>query len=194
MSLVTYEGIEFDLTNPTPDMVKVSDIFRSLPRLNRFVGHSSRPYSVGEHTLYCMMMAKKLGYSVRERLLVAMHDFEEAYTGDCPAPLKKLIPNFTEISDRVADAIYKHFEVEPPTEEEHERVKRVDLTMLVIEMRDLTIHEWHTFINDHTHNSMLNNKDFDLNLRSFDEKEIRILLDMAFEELLNQYRKEQSNG
>ncbi len=64
MSLVTYRGTKFNYENPTPEMIDVFDILRSLPRLNRFVGHSKRAYSVGEHSLLCYQMADKLG---RER-------------------------------------------------------------------------------------------------------------------------------
>ncbi|MGD1416536.1 hypothetical protein [Bacillus stercoris] len=155
MSLVTYRGTKFSYENPTPEMIDIFDILRSLPRLNRFVGHSKRAYSVGEHSLLCYQMADKLGYSPREKLLTLIHDFTEAYVGDCPAPLKALLPDFAIIEKRVEEAIYSHFNIKPPTEEEHRKVKRIDLTMLVIEMRDLTNHEWKSFINEHTYEEML---------------------------------------
>ncbi|MFZ7763747.1 HD domain-containing protein [Bacillus licheniformis] len=95
MSLVTYKGIKFIYPNPTPEMIDIDDIVQSLTRINRFVGHSKRAYSVAEHSIYCYEMAKKLGYSNRECLLTLIHDFTEAYVGDCPAPLKELLPKFS---------------------------------------------------------------------------------------------------
>ncbi|UGO51047.1 hypothetical protein PQE70_gp194 [Bacillus phage vB_BanS_Nate] len=161
--LVTYTGKVFDYNNITKDSIDIKDIAHSLSHLNRFVGHSSRPYSVAEHVLWCTYMAEKLGYSPRMRLLTLIHDFEEAYTGDCPTPLKILLPQFSEIAKKVENAIYKHIGIEPPTPEEKVLIKRIDLTMLAIEMRDLTLHAYHEFVDEYTHTEFLNNPEFDLN-------------------------------
>ena len=140
--LVTYTGKKFDYNNITKDSIDVKDIAHSLSHLNRFVGHSSRPYSVAEHILWCLHMSQKLGHSTRMQLLTLIHDFEEAYTGDCPTPLKVLLPEFKTIAKKVENAIYEHIGIEPPTEEEKHLIKQIDLTMLAIEMRDLTLHAY----------------------------------------------------
>lgn len=146
MTILGYSGLPFDYTNPTKEMVSIEDIIHSLPRLNRFVGHTSRPYSVGEHTLYCSVMADFLGYSHREQLLVLIHDFTEAYVGDCPAPLKNLIPDFGLIEEKVEFAICDYIGIKPPTPEEFIKVKRIDKTMLINEMRALTKHNWREYL------------------------------------------------
>jgi uncharacterized protein len=194
MSLVTYNGTQFDYLNPTPEMIDIDDIFRSLPRLNRFVGHSSRAYSVGEHTLMCLIMADLLGYSPREKLLVFVHDFTEAYVSDCPAPLKRLIPDFSKIEAKVEDVIYKRIGIEPPTEEEHKKVKRIDLSMLVVEMRDLTVHEWESFINEHVYEDILDNPYLWLDKNNFSENQIRDLLRTCYTLLLERVKEEDSNA
>lgn len=155
MSLVTHKGIEFDYINPTKEMIDVDDIIHSLININRFIGHSSRAYSVGEHTFYCFMMAQMLGYTTREKLLVLIHDFTEAYVGDCPTPLKKLLPEFALIEEKVENAICERFGIEPPTEEEFKKIKAIDMTMLVVEMRDLTEHSWENFVNEQVIAGML---------------------------------------
>jgi uncharacterized protein len=190
MSLVTYTGTKFDYLNPKPEMIDIDDIFRSLPRLNRFVGHSTRSYSVGEHTIYCLMMAEKLGYTIREQLLTFMHDFEEAYTGDCPAPLKRLIPDFSAIASGVEDAIYEHFGIEPPTDEEYVKIKRIDLTMLVLEMRDLTVHEFENFINEGTYTQFLEDDDFNIYNNHLSEQALRYALHESFKTLMIKYNAE----
>lgn len=190
MSIVTYSGTEFNYLNPTAEMINVDDILLSLPRLNRFVGHSSRAYSVGEHTFFCLMMAEKLGFTVREQLLTFIHDFTEAYVGDCPAPLKQLLPRFEEIEANVEIAICKHLGIEPPTKEEHMKVKRIDLTMLVLEMRDMTVHSWENFINEFTHIEMLNDSDFNLKNKTFNESDMRTALSLMFKTLMRQYKEE----
>ncbi|MCY8549278.1 hypothetical protein MOD25_05075 [Bacillus haynesii] len=165
MSLVTYKGIKFDYLNPTPEMIDIDDIVQSLTRINRFVGHSKRAYSVAEHSIYCYEMAKKIGYSNRECLLTLIHDFTEAYVGDCPAPLKELLPKFSSIESKVEEAICKHIGIEPPTSEEHEKIKRIDLTMLLIEMRDLTKHSEEFFLKDTIYSEFLSDEDFFLSFK-----------------------------
>lgn len=195
MSLVTYKGIQFDYINPTPEMVDVEDIIRSISRLNRFVGHSKRAYTVGEHTFLCLFMAELLGYSYREQLLVLLHDFTEAYVADMPAPLKKLIPEYSVIEERVEKAIYQHVGIEPPTVEEYAKIKSVDLTMLVIEMRDLTVHKWTDFISDVTHITMLDSLELVIDSNSsMSEIMLNDLLHECYEDLLVRLEKEQADA
>lgn len=191
--LVTHTGIEFNYLNPTKEMVNIEDIIQSLPRLNRFVGHSKRPYSVGEHLLHCFVMAKELGYTEREQLLTFIHDFTEAYVGDCPAPLKNLIPDFSEIESQVEKAIYEHIGIEPPTEEEHYKIKRVDLTMLVLEMRDLTEHKWENFINDYTYSEVLENDYFTLDTEPVSEDRVRKTLKEVYNHLISKVKEDDAH-
>lgn len=145
MHIKTYQGIAFDYTNPTKEMINETDIIYALSRINRFVGHSKRAYSVAEHSILCLNMANHLGYTDREKFLVLIHDFTEAYVGDCPAPLKRMLPEFSFIEEKVENAIYEYLGIEPPTAEEYEKIKVIDLTALVVEMRDLTDHDYTEF-------------------------------------------------
>lgn len=195
MSLVTYKGIEFDYINPTPEMIDVEDIIRSISRLNRFVGHSTRAYSVGEHTYFCLVMAELLGYSYREQLLVFLHDFTEAYVSDCPAPLKKFLPEFAVIEERVEHAIYKHVGIAPPTQEEYAKIKSIDLSMLVIEMRDLTVHSWENFIFDNTHTEILDHPELYIDKEGFiSERLLRDVLHECYEDLLVRVKGEEEHA
>lgn len=183
--IITYTGKKFDYLNITPDSIDIDDIIHALPRINRFVGHSIRPYSVGEHTIYCYTMAKELGYTPRQQLVTFLHDFTEAYVGDCPSPLKKLLPFFEEIEYEVEKAIYQKLNISMPTEEEYELIKKIDLTMLVIEMRDLTLHDHEQLINSFIYQDMLNNPNFVLNKKLFfKEKYIQFLLKKIFNTLM----------
>ncbi|AZU98902.1 putative phosphohydrolase [Bacillus phage pW2] len=189
--LVTYTGKKFDYNNITKDSVDVQDIAHSLSHLNRFVGHSSRPYSVGEHILHCYNMANKLGYSTRLQLLTLIHDFEEAYTGDCPTPLKVLLPEFKTIAKQVETAIYENIGIEPPTEEEKYLIKRIDLTMLAIEMRDLTLHEYEEFVDEHTYIQFLDNPDFKLKgITKLVPRGISSNIKFKYHQLMNKLQKE----
>lgn len=195
MTLKTYTGNIIDFTNIDPKSIHLEDILWSLPRLNRFVGHSSRIYSVGEHTLYCYLMAQNLGYSIREQMLVFIHDFTEAYCNDCPAPLKRLIPDFEKYEKSIELAICKSLGIEPPTEEEHMKVKKIDLTMLVFEMRDLTLHEWESFLNEYTYSDLVFEGDFKLDPRvGLGEEVTRSTLEVLFLGLMKQYKEEYPDG
>ncbi|UGO46247.1 hypothetical protein PQE74_gp164 [Bacillus phage vB_BanS_Chewbecca] len=185
--LVTYTGKVFDYNNITKESICVDDIAHSLSHINRFVGHSSRPYSVGEHVLRCQHMAKELGYSARLQLLTLIHDFEEAYTGDCPTPLKVLLPEFSVIAKKVETAIYEHIGIMPPTAHEKYLIKRIDLTMLAIEMRDLTLHTYEEFIDEHTHTEFLVNEYFELNKDEYSVSHPRVVsnsIRMAYQQLV----------
>lgn len=154
----TLKGKEINYDNLDYNSIDLGDICNALTNINRFGGHSIRPYSVAEHTILCLKIAKKLGYSEREQLLTLIHDFTEAYVVDLPTPLKKLLPEFQRYESIVEFAIYKKFDIEPPTEEEHKKVKAVDLTALLIEMRDLTLqHDYQEFLNEHVAESVIDN-------------------------------------
>lgn len=192
---LTYKGREIDYENIKKEDICIEDIIHSIVKINRFIGHSSRPYNVGEHTLYCLLMAEKLGYSVRERLLTFIHDFTEAYVGDCPAPLKCLLPEF-EYYERLAEiAINEYLEIDMPTVEEHKKVKRIDMTMLVIEMKQLTLHSYERYVDGNTYADMIDDDDFFLNKEEgINETTLKNILTTLFNDLMQQYRKEIQNG
>lgn len=188
--LVTYTGKFFDYNNMNKDMIDIDDVIRSLVRINRFVGHSSRAYSVGEHSFYCMLMAEKLGFTYREQLLALTHDFTEAYVGDCPSPLKRLLPNFADIEARVEEVICEHMGIKPPTEEEWKKVKGIDMTMLVIEMQQLTLHKTDTHIGEWTHHEMLDDEEFILG-EGMSEKMLSELLRELYDYLIVRVKDEE---
>ncbi|QPK89703.1 hypothetical protein IEN91_04440 [Bacillus velezensis] len=192
MPLVTYSGIEFNHLNPTKEMINIDDIVTALHRLNRFVGHSSRAYNVAEHSFNCFRMAGLLGYSDREKFLTLIHDFTEAYVGDCPTPLKMLLPDFSAIEKKVELAIYDYLDISPPTEEEETKIKVVDLTMLAIEMRDLTHHDWREFTNDDRVDcDAMRAFTLDSESNDFDTKTSILLFKKLFQVTLQNVKREQ---
>lgn len=120
-------------------------------------------------------MADKLGYSAREQMLVFIHDFTEAYVGDCPSPLKNLLPNFSEIEEKVEHVICEHLNILPPTPEEFVKIKKIDMTMLVIEMKQLTHHDWEKFNGYDICHDLVDDPDFDLSYQATEERLISIL-------------------
>jgi len=120
----TYRGIHFDLTDPDPEKVDITDIAHSLARLNRFNGHGKR-YSVAQHSLFVSsIVPPELEY---EGLL---HDAHEAYLGDISAPLKRLLPELREYEKRLSAIVRGRFGLPETLSEE---VKEADLKALMIE-------------------------------------------------------------
>jgi uncharacterized protein len=186
MTLVTYTGRPFDFENITKDSIYIPDVLHSLPRINRFIGHSSRPYSVGEHTFLGLVMAEKLGYTPLQKLYWFKHDFTEAYVGDCPTPLKNRMPLFKEIEAEVEKAIEDHLGLKPMTEEEELLVKRIDNTMLVLEMRDLTLHDYNKYVNELTYLEMLEDDDFNISGKPWDDRVLANILEELFNNLIGE--------
>lgn len=186
--LTTYTGRNFDFNNITKDSIYIPDVLHALPSLNRFLGHSSRPYSVGEHTLRGSVLCNELGFTPEQTLYWFIHDFTEAYVGDCPTPLKRLLPSFKDYEAQVEGAILKHLDLREPTEEEYDLVKRIDATMLVLEMRDLTLHEYEKFVNDDVYLDILEDEKHKINNYEFSVKIIEKMLIEVYNSLMTQVK------
>lgn len=101
-----------DLAAPAGFMISgVAEIATSLARLARFNGRGPRFYSVAEHSILCDEMARADGVPARFRRAVLMHDAAEAYVGDVTRPLKRLIPGFEAVEERVWLAIAERFDL-----------------------------------------------------------------------------------
>ena len=98
----TYTGRMIDILNPKKDDIVLYDIAQSLAYTNRFSGHTIFPYSVAQHSI---AMAFKGGDPVHSMHLL-MHDADETYLSDVPAPIKKHIENFSEIESNLIREIY----------------------------------------------------------------------------------------
>ena len=130
--IATYSGKEFDLCNPSPDMVDATDIAMALARINRFIGHTRSPYSVAQHTRLLWDFAP-----AELKPWVLLHDCAEAYVGDATAPLKRLMGRaYTDIEARVHRAILAHFGMDP-ADEPVEAIRELDLRALMTERRFL---------------------------------------------------------
>lgn len=182
--ITTYTGRKFYYDNITKENIHIPDILHSLPRINRFTGHSKRRYSVGEHTFLGLVMAEKLGYTALERFHWFIHDFTEAYVNDVPAPLKAFLPEFIKIEAQVEQAILDYFGLQPLTEEQFAKVKRIDMTMLVLEMRDLTQNNHEEFMDYRTYPEFLDDDDFKIGLQPLDDDLLTEILTRLFDSLI----------
>lgn len=99
-----FSGRKFYPLDPRPDEIYVRDIAHALSLLCRFNGHCARHYSVAQHSVYCSNQVPD-----EHKLAALLHDATEAYVGDMIRPLKKNIPQYVEIENKVWTAIASRF-------------------------------------------------------------------------------------
>lgn len=121
----THSGVMFWPLDPRADEVVIEDIAHALSMQCRFGGHSNRFYSVAEHSL---LVSSLLPPALR--LWGLLHDAAEAYVIDLPRPLKRCLPGYCEIEDRVLAAVAERFGLALPMPA---AVKAADEAMLMAE-------------------------------------------------------------
>ena len=125
----TFSGQKFDLLDPQPDMVHLDDIAHALSLICRFTGHTTRFYSVAQHSLFVSrIVPPRLAF---EGL---MHDAAEAYVGDVSSPLKSLLPDYKLIEQRIWRVIADKYSIPHILST---AVKHADLVALMTERRDI---------------------------------------------------------
>jgi len=100
---------EVDFLNPDLSEVSIQDIIDSLVNVNRFTGHTLRPYPVLEHLIRCHDQAELEGRGTEARKSALMHDTPEFAVTDVASPLKQLIPDYRKYEDLMERAIEKRF-------------------------------------------------------------------------------------
>lgn len=128
-TILTASGRYFDLTAPEQSQFDINEIAHALANLCRFTGHTSRFYSVAQHSVLASYLVPE-----EHALTALLHDAAEAYLGDVASPLKHMLPEYAAIYARVESALFAHYGL-PATLPSC--VKRADLIMLATEKRDL---------------------------------------------------------
>ena len=116
---------------PDTEKVCIEDIAHALAYQCRFGGHSSKFYSVAEHSVNVSKLCGR-----EDALWGVLHDASEAYLVDVPRPLKEL-PEFAayrEAERRLQRVIVVRFGLSP---EQPASVTEADDTMLWIEAHSL---------------------------------------------------------
>lgn len=126
----TRTGRRIDFLNPDPEQISLEDIAWSLSRIRRFNAHNALDCSVAVHSCMVALLAPK---EVRVKAFV--HDFHEYVTGDVNTTIKHLLPGWYDLEDRIQQAIYKRFDITPPTPEEQRLIDIADIQALKIEAR-----------------------------------------------------------
>lgn len=108
--ITTYEGIRFDLLNPSFECIKAEDIARGLAYKPHFLGFSPRFFSIAEHSIIVYNLYKQeYPYDFKGQLCALLHDASEAYTNDIVKPLKNKLPYFEVIEHSIQTVIWEQY-------------------------------------------------------------------------------------
>ena len=118
-------GEFFNFLEPDPELVTIPVLAKALSQLCRFTGHSSKFYSVAQHSvLVSRIVPRELA---RWGLF---HDAAEAFIGDVSSPLKQLLPNYKAIEKHIERVVWEHYGLFGPLPPE---VKKADMSALLAE-------------------------------------------------------------
>ena len=96
-------------------------------------------YSVAEHSVRVADLVKTKTTDKKVLLVALLHDAQESYTCDIPRPLKRFLPGYKEIEEKMAKVIMEKYGILKEYEESliKEIIKWADNTLLMTEARDL---------------------------------------------------------
>lgn len=120
-------------TDPGP--VSLKDVARSLSHQTRWLGRTGSLYSVGQHSVLCARMARThYGASREVQFQCLIHDATEAFLGDIPSQIKRILPDYRALEEKVLAYLCEVWNVKTPFDP---LVNIVDERMAKTEARDL---------------------------------------------------------
>lgn len=137
--ITTVSNTQVDFVNPLPSQLLLSDMFHSLARLPRFVSHTRRRYTVGQHSL---IVASLMHPSVA--LLGLLHDVAEYVFNDVASPIVAMCPDYKKMRDNFQDEIYRKFLPDciwSRIEELETILKTIDVNLCATEQKKLKLQE-----------------------------------------------------
>ena len=150
INMMTVSCKYVDLNDLKPDDIDITDIAHALSQLCRYNGHTNRFLSVAEHCVRLARYAytylpKEDNFNVEVAKALLLHDATEAYVGDVIYPLKKFLPEFTRLEDKIGARISAKFGVKL-TDEMEAKLKEFD--------RRICFDEMYVLFNGHVDNKL----------------------------------------
>lgn len=107
--ILTSTNKYLDLANPKPEDIDLEDLIKTGSEENRFASKTQyKRNSICEHSVLVSYLVK----NDKARLLALFHDIGEmSGLKDLPSPLKKLLPDYAKIEDRMLDVILNKFKI-----------------------------------------------------------------------------------
>jgi len=137
--IVTAGGQELSLRYPRNGQLCATTIAHSLGKINRFNGHSLRPYSVAEHSLLvCEIAEREFGLNAHGLLAALMHDAHECVATDMHSPGKQEIgPAWKDWEGRWVRLLRSEYALHTAAADHAAQIHTADLMALATERRDL---------------------------------------------------------
>ena len=157
-AVTTASGRQYRLIGPELDVPYFPDVAHHLSQINRYSGACARPYSVAEHSLLCLDIARARGLPLHAQRAVFAHDWHEAYVNDAIGPVKAALheialangsngSDYDELEERHAQHLRSHFGLSEAFRQWGEEVKLCDRVALATERAALMPNdglEWET--------------------------------------------------
>jgi hypothetical protein len=135
--ILTFSKIKFFPLEPVREDIKIEDIAHSLSLMTRANGHCKHFYSVAQHSILCFKEANSRGYSERVQLACLLHDASESYISDLTRPVKRNLPEYFTIEEKLQGIIFDRFGLGDLSEEERKQIEEVYDTLLHYEFEAL---------------------------------------------------------
>lgn len=135
--ILTFSKVKFFRLQPVKEDIKIEDIAHSLSLMTRANGHCNHFYSVAQHSIHCYTESKSKGYSERVQLGCLLHDASESYISDLTRPVKRNLPQYFAIEEKLQSVIYDRFGLGDLSVEELKQIENVDDTLLHYEFEEL---------------------------------------------------------
>lgn len=134
--MLTKSGKCIDLRFVHADQIDIEDIVEPLSLIARFNGHTSRPYSVLEHSLIVLEILT-CHFKITDPVVLLcglMHDSHEAYVGDVTQPLKQVLGQaWANLEHQVQMAVLNRFGLVTSYSSHRRLIRDADLLALSAE-------------------------------------------------------------
>lgn len=109
----TWTGRQFWARDPRPEDFHILDVAAGM-RNPRYANQCIMTETVGEHCVLMWQVARARGYDARKRRGVLLHDLSEFALIDMPRPIKRDLPEYMAIEDRIMAAAAIRFDFDWP--------------------------------------------------------------------------------
>lgn len=116
----TYTGKYVNIFDMKKEDIDIVDIAWRLSNTCRFGGYTKIFYSVAQHSNWCCEHIENDSF----KLEALMHDATEAYIGDIPSPIKRVLVEIGQIEDRIQEIIADKFKLKCPFPKEVHAIDR----------------------------------------------------------------------
>jgi hypothetical protein len=128
-------GGDVSLLHPRPEDIRMADVIAAMHHQVRYNGHTNFRVSILLHSILATELARADGETDPGLLrAILWHDAAEAYVGDVPRPLKRLLGAvYAEVEARFEAAVSEAFKVDFGAH--REAIKEYDNLALAVECR-----------------------------------------------------------